>query len=282
MSETLRTLLDGLAFPEGPRWRAGELFFSDMHAHEVLAMTPAGERRTVFRHDGPVSGLGWLPDGRMLIVSMADRRLLRLEADGRASVHADVSGIAAHNANDMVVDAHGRAFVGNFGFVYPGGEPKAARLARADPDGSVREAADGLMFPNGTVITPDGRTLVVAESFAGRLTAFDVGADGALSNRREWARLEGGAVPDGICLDAEGAIWIASPMTNEALRVREGGEVTRRVKTDRGAFACMLGGEDRRTLFLLTAQGSDPEKCQALRTGRIEAIGVEVPGAGLP
>jgi sugar lactone lactonase YvrE len=277
-----RVVLDGLAFPEGPRWRGGELWFSDMHAHEVVAMKPDGARRIVLRHDGAVSGLGWLPDGRMLVVSMTDRRVLRQEADNAVVVHADLSSIATGNANDMVVDAMGRAYVGNFGFEYPGGDPKTARLARVDPDGSVTEAADDLMFPNGTVITPDGKVLVVGESFAGRLTAFDVAADGALSNRRAWAQLDGGAVPDGICLDDEGAIWVASPMTNEALRVLEGGEVTDRIKMDRGVFACMLGGEDRRTLFLLTAGGSDPEKCAALRNGRIEALAVKVAGAGLP
>lgn len=282
MTTRPRTLLDGLAFPEGPRWRDGELYFSDMHAHEVVALTPDGTRRTVYRHDAPVSGLGWLPDGRMLVVSMGDRRLLRLEPDGRAVAHADLSVVAAHNANDMVVDARGRAYVGNFGFAFPGGEPTPARLARVDPDGAVHQAADGLMFPNGCVITPDGATLVVAESFAARLTAFDVAPDGTLTNRRLWAQLEGGAVPDGICLDAEGAIWVASPSTNEALRIREGGQVLDRVSADQGVFACMLGGDDRRTLFLATAADSDPAACRAARTGRIEATRVDIPGAGLP
>lgn len=282
MTGTLRTLLDGLAFPEGPRWRDGELYFSDMHAHEVVAMTPDGARRTVFKHDDAVSGLGWLPDGRMLVVSMIDRRLLRIEPDGKAVQHADLSAIATGNVNDMVVDAQGRAYVGNFGFVYPHGDPKPARMARVDPDGSVREAADELMFPNGTVITPDGKTLVVGESMAGRLTAYDIAPDGTLSNRRIWAQLAGGAVPDGICLDAEGAIWVASPSTDEALRVREGGEVTGRVEADRGVYACMLGGADRRTLYLLTAKSTDPDDCRKLASGRIEAVEVAVPGAGLP
>jgi sugar lactone lactonase YvrE len=282
MTGSLRTLRDGLAFPEGPRWRAGELFFSDMHSHEVVAMKPDGARRTAFKHTDAVSGLGWLPDGRMLVVSMIDRRLLRIEPDGRAVLHADLSAIATGNVNDMVVDAKGRAYVGNFGFVYPHGEPKPARMARVDPDGSVHEAADELMFPNGTVITPDGKTLVVGESMAGRLTAYDIAPDGGLSNRRVWAQLTGGAVPDGICLDAEGAIWVASPSTNEALRVREGGEVAVRMKADRGVYACMLGGAARRTLFLLTAKSTDPDECRALLSGRIETAEVEIPGAGLP
>jgi sugar lactone lactonase YvrE len=281
MAGPLKTLLEGLAFPEGPRWRGGELYFSDMHFHEVVAMKPDGSRRTHFKHNDAVSGLGWLPDGRMLVVSMIDRRLLRLE-DGKAVLHADLSGIATGNVNDMVVDAQGRAYVGNFGFEFPGGEPKAARMARVDADGTTGVAADELMFPNGTVITPDGHTLIVGESMGGRLTAFDIGADGALSNRRVWAQLPGGAVPDGICLDAEGAIWVASPSTNDAIRVREGGEVVDRVAADRGVYACMLGGADKKTLYLLTASSTDPDECRALKSGRIEAAQVDTPGAGLP
>ena len=279
----LRTVLNDLAFPEGPRWRDGELFFSDMHAHQVVAMRPDGTRRTVYQHDGPVSGLGWLADGRMLVVSMEDRRLLRLAPDGTGVVHADLSTVATINANDMVVDAKGRAFVGNFGFsLHDGAEPAPARMARVEPDGSVHEAAADLMFPNGCVVTPDGAVLVVAESFAMRLTAFDIGPRGELSNRRAWAQLAGGAVPDGICLDADGAIWVASPTTNEALRVHEGGAVSARVACERGVYACMLGGDDRRTLFLCTAETSDPRECAAQRNGRIEAIEVDIPGAGLP
>jgi sugar lactone lactonase YvrE len=282
MAGTLRTVLDGLAFPEGPRWRAGRLWFSDMHAHEVVAMTPAGARETVFAANGPVSGLGWLPDGRMLVVSMVDQRLLRIEPDGRAVTHADLSGIATGWCNDMVVDAAGRAYVGNFGVGYPGGRPQPARMARVDPDGTVTEAADELVFPNGAVITPDGRTLIVGETFASRMTAFDIAPDGGLSNRRPWAPLPERAVPDGCCLDAEGGIWVASPTTNDVIRLREGGEIAGRIVADQGCFACMLGGEDRRTLYVLTAATSDPDECAAKRTGRIEAVTVEVRGAGLP
>jgi sugar lactone lactonase YvrE len=281
MAGPLKTLLDGLAFPEGPRWRDGELYFSDMHFHEVVAMTPSGARRTHYKHADAVSGLGWLPDGRMLVVSMIDRRVMRLEG-GKAVLHADLSDIATGNVNDMVVDAHGRAYVGNFGFAFPRGEPKAAALARIDADGAVSVAAEGLMFPNGTVITPDGRTLIVGESMAGRLTAYTIGDDGALTDRRVWAELSGGAVPDGICLDAEGAVWVASPSTNNALRVREGGEIADQVDADRGVYACMLGGPDKRTLYLLTAKSTDPDECRALKSGRIEAVQVEAPGAGWP
>jgi len=282
MGRKLETVLTGLAFREGPRWRDGKLWFSDMHAHEVIAMTPDGKRETVFSHSGPVSGLGWLPDGRTLVVSMVDMALLRIEPDGRAVVHADLSGVATGRCNDMVVDAAGRAYVGNFGFDYPDGERKPAKLARVDPDGTVSLAADELMFPNGTMITPDGNTLIVGETFAERLTAFDIGADGALSNRRVWAQLGAQEYPDGACLDAEGAIWVASPFTSEVIRVKEGGEVAERIKADQGVFVCMLGGEDRKTLYVLTASGSDPEDCAARRLGKVEVVQVDVPGAGLP
>jgi len=282
MGRKLETVLTGMAFGEGPRWRDGKLWFSDMHAHEVIAMSPDGKRETVFSHSGPVSGLGWLPDGRMLVVSMVDMALLRIEADGRAVVHGDLSGVATGRCNDMVVDASGRAYVGNFGFDYPDGERKAAKLARVDPDGTVSTAADDLMFPNGTMITPDGKTMIVGETFAERLTAFDIGAAGTLSNRRVWAQLGAREYPDGACLDAEGAIWVASPFTNEVIRVREGGAVTERIKADQGVFACMLGGADRKTLYVLTASGSDPEDCAARRLGRVEVVRVDVPGAGLP
>jgi sugar lactone lactonase YvrE len=282
MGRKLETVLDGLAFPEGPRWHDGRLWFSDMHAHEVVAMTPDGRRETVFSHSGPVSGLAWLPGGDLLVVSMVDMLLLRIGADGRPRVHGDLSGIATGRCNDMVASAYGRAWVGNFGFDYPDGERKAAKLARVDPDGSVSVAAEDLMFPNGAMITPDGKTLIVGETFAERLTAFDIGADGALSNRRIWAQLGAQEYPDGACLDAEGAIWVASPFTSEVIRVREGGEVAERIKAEQGVFACMLGGPDRKTLYVLTASGSDPEDCAARRLGRIEAVTVDVAGAGLP
>jgi len=282
MARTLETVLTGLAFGEGPRWRDGRLWFSDMHAHEVVAMTPDGRRETVFSHSGPVSGLGWLPGGDMLVVAMVERQLLRIGDDGRAKLHADLSAIATGRCNDMVVGADGRAWVGNFGFDYPGGERKPAKLARVDPDGTVSVAADELMFPNGSMITPDGKTLIVGETFAERLTAFDIGPDGALSNRRLWAQLGAQEYPDGACLDAEGAIWVASPFTSEVIRVKEGGEVTERIKAGQGVFACMLGGGDRRTLYVLTASGSDPEDCAARRLGKVEAVRVDAPGAGLP
>jgi sugar lactone lactonase YvrE len=234
---------------------------------------------------GKPSGLGWLPDGRLLVVSMEDRRLLRLDAGLELVEVADLSGVATWHCNDMVVDAAGRAYVGNFGFDMWLHDPtvQPAALARVDPDGTVSVAAADLQFPNGMVITPDGGTLIVGESYGGCLTAFDVAPDGSLSGRRTWAALSG-ATPDGICLDAEGAVWLASPVGHEVLRVREGGEVTERVLVggDRRAVACMLGGPERRTLFVCTAQAIVPKKAVALRSSRIEMTEVAVPGAGWP
>jgi sugar lactone lactonase YvrE len=275
-----RALLDGLRFPEGPRWHEGALWFSDVHARQVMKLDLDGRAEVVVEVPEAPSGLGWLPDGRLLVVSMEDRRLLRLDPDG-LHVVADLSACAPFHCNDMVVDDQGRAYVGNFGFdLLGGGKPTPTTLALVHPDGEARVVADQLRFPNGTVITPDGGTLIVGETFGARLTAFDVAADGTLSNRRIWARLEK-AVPDGICLDAEGGIWVASPVSAEVLRVREGGEVTDRVCVRTQAFACMLGGPERRTLFICTAADFDPAKTED-RSGRIESVEVEVPGAGLP
>ena len=276
MAERATTILiEGLRFPEGPRWHDGRLWCSDQHDRRVLAVGTDAVVEPIV--DVPHA----LPDGRMLVVSMEDRRLLRLDADGLTEV-ADLSELATWHCNDMVVDATGRAYVGNFGFDLDGhADVVPAAMVRVDVDGSVHLAVPDLRFPNGTVITPDGATLVVGESYGGCLTAFDVGADGELSNRREWAKLVG-AVPDGICLDAEGAIWSACPLTGRVLRVREGGEVTDEVHVDRnGAYACMLGGVDRTTLFVCTADASDPAQTGD-RRGAIEICEVEVPGAGLP
>ena len=279
---TTRVLLEGLRFPEGPRWHDGRLWFSDMHDGRVIALDAQGRAETVLALDGDEpSGLGWLPDGRLLVVAMHARRVLRREPDGALRVHGELGDVAHFHANDMVVDARGRAYVGNFGFDLHGRAPRrATNLALVHPDGRVAVAADEMMFPNGTVITPDGSTLIVGESFGARLTAFDVGADGRLSNRRVWAQLEK-AIPDGICLDAEGCVWVASPVSHGVLRVREGGEVVERVAVERQAYACMLGGADRRTLYVCTADTPDPQETSR-RLGRIEAIEVAVPGAGWP
>jgi sugar lactone lactonase YvrE len=274
-------LIDDLCFPEGPRWRGDRLWFSDMHDRRVVTVDLAGRREARFEVPGSPSGLGWLPDGRLLVVSMSDRRLLR---EGRAGLelHADLSDLASWDCNDMVTDARGRAYVGNFGFdLHAQAKPRFAEIVLVTPDGSARVVARDMRFPNGSVITPDGRTLIVGESTGARLTAFDIAADGSLDGRRVWAQLEG-AVPDGICLDAEGAVWVASPAGNEVLRVREGGEVTHRVTAGARAIACMLGGPQRRHLFVCTATAMEPEACRAQRTGRIEIAEVDVPGAGFP
>ncbi len=281
MTGELSTLVDGLAFPEGPRWHDGRLWFSDMHFQRVVAVDMQGNTETIVEVPERPSGLGWLPDGRLLVVSMTDRKLLRLDPEGLVE-HADLYSLASFLCNYMVVDAVCRDFVGIFGFDLDAqADFKTAELVMAAPDGAIRVVADELGFPNGTVITPDGGTLIVGESFGARLTAFDVASDGGLSGRREWAPTPG-AVPDGICLDAEGAIWVASPTSAEVLRVREGGEVTRRIPVSTQAFACMLGGFERRTLFVCTAASSSPEETRAQACGRIELTEVEVPGAGLP
>jgi sugar lactone lactonase YvrE len=281
MPRAPRVLLDGLRFPEGPRWHDERLWFSDMHAGVVLALELDGQVETIVAVPHESSGLGWDREGRLLVVSMQDRRLLRLEPQGLVEV-ADLSPFASWHCNDMVVDGAGRAYVGNFGFDLHARAPLVpANLVLVHPDGRAEVAAGDLLFPNGTVITPDGRTLIVAESFGGRLTAFDVGAAGRLSNRRVWAPLAKDAVPDGICLDAEGAVWVASPTTHEVLRMREGGAVAERIACDRAAIACALGGRERRTLLLCTAKALDPAETGA-REGRIEAVEVDVPGAGWP
>jgi sugar lactone lactonase YvrE len=278
---TTEIVLDGLTFPEAPRWRAGALWFSDFYSYRVLTVDLAGIVSTVAEVPGRPSGLGWTVDGALLVVSMLDRCLLRFDGPRSRRV-ADLSPLATGPCNDMVVDASGRAYVGNFGFDRHRGEPERSTcIARVDPDGTVVRAADDLLFPNGTVITPDGGTLIVAETLAARLTAFDVDRDGALSNRRTFAQIDG-CFPDGICLDAEGAAWVADARGHRVVRVLEGGRIERTISMgDRHAYACMLGGDDRRTLFLCTNTGSGPAMADK-RDGRIERVRVDVPGVGRP
>ena len=274
-------LMEGLAFPESPRWHAGRLWFSDMYACRVMSVGSDGEARIEFGVEQQPSGLGWLPDGRMLVVSMQDRRLLRLDPQG-TSVVAELGDMAHYHCNDMVVDRLGRAYIGNFGFDFLAKAPaKPTVLILVMPDGAKRIVAEDLHFPNGSVITPDGATLIIAESFARRLTAFTITRDGSLIYRRVWARLRD-ASADGICLDAEGAIWAASPVSAEVLRIREGGAVTHRIPVATQGIACMLGGPDRHTLFVLSAPLVGPEDGVARKLGRIETVRVDVPGAGLP
>jgi sugar lactone lactonase YvrE len=278
----LKPFLGQLAFPESPRWHERALWFSDFYTHRVQRVDMTGHCETVVQVPGQPSGLGWLPDGRLLVVSMTDRRLLRLDGQTLTEV-ADLSSLAPFHCNDMVVDARGRAYIGNFGFdMYARKTPRPTGLILVQPDGQARVVAENLHFPNGAVITPDGRTLIIGESYASRLTAFDIADDGSLSGRRVWAVLDK-ATPDGICLDAEGAVWLASPISREVIRVRKGGEVTHRIATPGQAVACMLGGLDRRTLFVLMGKVmTTPEQSREALTGTIHTLPVAVPGAGLP
>ncbi len=286
--------VEGLSFGECPRWHDDRLWYSDFHRSTVSSVDETGDVRVELEVPGDPAGLGWLPDGRLLVVSRLSRTVLRLEADGRLVEHGALGPAATFHANDMVVDAGGFAYVGNFGFdldrfidergaaalVEPPGPPSTA-LIRVDPDGSAQVAAADLAFPNGTVITADGTTLIIAETLAGRLTAFDHAPDGELSNRREWATLPFVA-PDGICLDAADRIWVANAVTSECLLVEAGGTVVDRVATSQSCFACMLGGSAGTTLFLMTAPTSTESVVSLIREARIERVEVDVPHAGLP
>ena len=266
-----------LKFPEGPRWHDDKLWFSDMLGGKVMTVDLEGNTEIIVKIRGFPSGLGWDPQGRLLIVSMLDRRLLRLDPEGLTEV-ADLTNLASYHCNDMVVDNQGNAYIGNFGFDYLAKAPfKPAEIILVTPDSRARVVADKMAFPNGTVITPNGTTLIVGESWGACLTAFNIEKDGSLTNRRIWARLKEGAVPDGICLDSKGAIWVASPTTSEVLRVLEGGEVSDRLKIqgENSAYACMLGGPNRKKLFICTSNDSRTN-------GRIEFIEVEFSGTGLP
>jgi sugar lactone lactonase YvrE len=275
-------LLKGIDFGEGPRWHDGRLWFSDFYQHRVSAVSLDGDREVVLELDDHPSGLGWLPDGRMLVVSMQQRRVLRVEHDGSVTEHADLSGIATGRCNDMVVAADGNAYVGNFGFdVWARGERQNATLALVRPDGTVLPAAHEMEFPNGSVITPDGRSLIVGESFGRRYTAFDINVDGTLGNRHVWAQFTD-ISPDGCTLDAEGAIWVANAIGTEVARVREGGEIAERVDVGQGTYACALGGDDGCTLFIVSADSPREDEIAGKGTGVIRTMRVEVPHAGLP
>ena len=280
---TPKVLLDGIVFPEGPRWHKGKLWFSDIHAHKVMTVDEQGHAEVVVTVPERPSGLGWLPDGRLLVVSMRNQQLLRLDPDGLHTV-ADVKSLVKGDINDMVVDAQGRAYIGSMGYdLFAGEAPAPGNVVMVTPDGKARVVADYLEFPNGPVITPDHKTFIVAETWGHRLAAFDIALDGSLAGRRVFAEL-GEGMPDGICLDAEGAVWVSSPLTHEFLRVKQGGAVAERVTLSDGklAIACMLGGEDRRTLFLLIAETSLEDLMKGKSKGYIETVRVDVPGAGLP
>jgi sugar lactone lactonase YvrE len=289
-----RTVVSGFSFLESPRWRGERIWMSDFYTLQVLSAREDGsDLRVEANVPQQPSGLGWLPDGRLLIVSMRDRTLLRREPDGTLVTHADLSEHAAGHLNDMAVDAKGRAYVGNFGFDLMGGAPvEPAALHRVEPDGEVTEVATDLWFPNGSVITEDN-VLLVNETFGNRITAFDLTDDGRLTNRRVWA--EFGPLPterpiekvlaqtkvaaDGACLDAEGALWIADATGGRLLRVTEGGDISDEIRPGTNVYACALGGTDGRTLFACAAPDFDEAARRPVREAELLAIPVAVPAA---
>ncbi|MFJ6197339.1 SMP-30/gluconolactonase/LRE family protein [Micromonospora sp. NPDC092111] len=294
MSHRVTTILDGFTFTEAPRWHDGRLWFSDFYTGRVMSFREDGtDRRVEAVVEQQPSGIGWLPDGRLLVVSMHDRRILRREADGRLVAHADLGQHATGHLNDMSVDAEGRAYVGNFGFDLMNGAPlETAALHRADPDGTVTEIASGLWFPNAIALTAGG-VVLVNETFGNRITAFDLTEDGQLTNQRVWARFGpvptdravAGALdqldvaPDGSCLDADGGLWVADAIGGRVIRVVEGGQITDEIRPGANAYACALGGETGRTLFICTAPDFDEHARRAAREGTIVAATVRTPAA---
>jgi sugar lactone lactonase YvrE len=279
----IQVLMTGLAFGESPRWHDDRLWFCNWGAQEIIAVDRDGDSEVV----APVPTtipfcIDWLPDGRLLIVSGPERVLLRREPDGSLVTHVDLSGLSAPGWNEIVVDGRGNAYVNGAGFDLMAGEaPATGIIALVTPDRSARQVADGLEFPNGMAVTPDNSTLIVAESYGNRLTAFGIAADGELSNRRVWADLDG--FPDGICIDAEGAVWYGDVPNQRCVRVREGGEVLQAIELDRGCFACMLGGVETPTLFMMAAEWRGPENMtDAPRTGQVLTARAPAPGAGWP
>jgi sugar lactone lactonase YvrE len=272
----MQTIKTGLVMGESPRWHDGRLWVSDWGAGEILAIDDVGSSEVVARVDGMPFCFDFLPDGRMLVVDGRAGRLVCGE-----SLYADLTTLAPPPWNDIVVDGRGNAYVGATGFDFPGGDFAPGIVALVTPDGSMRQVADDVAFPNGVAVTPDGATLVLAESYGKRLTAWDIAGDGSLSGRRVWADL-GDGVPDGICIDAEGAVWYADVPNACCVRVREGGEVLDRVQLDRGAFACMLGGPGRSTLYVVAAEWRGIEAAGSGATGVVVAVDAPAPGAGRP
>jgi sugar lactone lactonase YvrE len=295
----MRILLEGGTFYEGARWHEGAWYVSDIYAERVMRVAPSGAAETMVEVPQQPSGLGFMPDGSLLVVSMKDRRLLRHTAQGALVAHADLSAMVSNFCNDMVVDAVGRAYVGNLGFdLFNHGQPADTTLLRVDSDGVVKVAADGLRFPNGTVITADGRTLIVAESFRACLTAFTIDADGALGERRchaelgivpPWdsmvSMLQTDFIPDGCAIDAEDHVWVADAMGGRAVRVAPNGRVVETVQAPSGygVYACALGGVKGNTLLLCAAPDFSDVKRKASREAVLYVTDVVVPrGAGLP
>jgi sugar lactone lactonase YvrE len=273
-----KTLLKDLVLVESPRWHEDRLVFSDWGAGEVIALDLDGNRDVIANIDSIPFCLDRLPDGRLLIVA-GDDLLIRSPA-GTLSSYAKLGALSTKPWNDIVADGRGNAYVNNIGFDFPDGEFAPGLIALVEPDGTVRQVAEGLAFPNGMAIMPDNSTLIVAESYGGVLTAYDIAPDGDLSNRRVWAELDG-AAPDGICVDDEGAVWFAEVPGRRCARVREGGEVLQTITSELGCFACMLGGPDGTTLFV-TAAGWPDAMTPGSRTGQILTAEVSVPHAGWP
>jgi sugar lactone lactonase YvrE len=280
----LQTLVTGISFGEQPRWHEDRLWFSDWGTREVIAVDLEGKSEVILHAPSFPCCVDWLPDGRLLVVSGGEGLLLRRESDGTLVTHADLNKASnPASGNELVVDGRGNAYINGGGFNLMAGEPFAPGVVvMVSSDGSVRKVADGLAFPNGMLMTPDNSTLIVGESYAKRLTAFDVAADGSLSNRRVWADL-GDGIPDGICLDAEGAVWYADVPNRHCVRVREGGEVLKTIELDRGCFACALGGADRKTLFMMAQEWNGPANMfKGPRTGRVLTADAPAPGVGWP
>ncbi|WP_051063384.1 SMP-30/gluconolactonase/LRE family protein [Ilumatobacter nonamiensis] len=283
-------VIDGIDFGEGPRWHDGRLWFSDFYQQTISSVEihpdGSGTRHVELEHDGRPSGLGWLPDGRLLFVSMLDRKIMRREADGTVVVHADLSEVANGHVNDMVVSSEGVAYVGNFGFDFEGGENvEATTMAIVRPDGSVTADDHPLLFPNGAVLTHSERTLIVGETFGGQYTAFTIDHDGSLTEPRIWAAVDGTA-PDGCTLDDEEGIWFADAVGQQIVRVVGSGDIddlsTTHIGTPNNTYACMLGGDDEQTLFILTADDASPDKVAGTASGAIYSTRVEVRHAGRP
>jgi sugar lactone lactonase YvrE len=282
----VQLLLDGLSFGESLRWHQDRLWLADWGAQEIVAVDGQGRPEVMARVDFPAfpMSIDWLPDGRLLIVAARYGRLLRQEPDGSLVTHADLSGLSdpGHPWNEIVVDGRGNAYLNNQGFDFPGGEFAPGTITMLKLDGSARLVADGIAFPNGMAITPDNSTLIVAESYGQKLTAFQIAADGGLSQPRVWADL-GDGVPDGICLDAQGAIWYADVPNRQCVRVREGGDVLQTIQLDRGCFSCALGGPNRTTLFMAATHWRGTERMgDAAQTGQLRTARAPAAGVGWP
>jgi sugar lactone lactonase YvrE len=285
----MRTLMSGLGLVESPRWHDGRLWFADWIAGRVIAVDGNGQHETIVEHASLPLCFDFTPDGSPLLVSGPERGLLRLVPDGSLARYADLAALSDFGGgNDIVIDGRGNAYVNNPNYnpmagPPPEGDTAPGFVALVGPDGAARVVADDLAFPNGMAVTPDNATLIVAESHRNQLTAFDIDADGALSGRRVWAELGVGA-PDGICIDAEGAVWYADVPNQRCVRVHEGGDVAQTLDLDRGAFACMLGGADGTTLFIVAAHwaGMSSVGGDTSWDGQVLASPVSVPGAGWP